>query len=218
VPAPARPTSRAIARSVPGRLAVCVLGIVLLGFGVSLTVRADLGLSPWDVLHQGLADKTGIPMGTISIVVGAVVLLAWIPLRQRPGIATVLNVVGVGLVIDLCLAVLPETSNLAARWALLLAGLVLLALATGLYIGAGLGSGPRDGLMMGFASRGISVRVARTAVELVVLGTGFLLGGRVGIGTVVLAVGIGPLVHVALDRLATAAHQPPRPEPALVAR
>jgi uncharacterized membrane protein YczE len=215
VPAPS--SSRAGGGTFAGRLAVCVLGIVLLGLGVALTVRADLGLSPWDVLHQGIADQTGIPMGTVSILVGALVLLAWIPLRQRPGVATVLNVVGVGLAIDACLLVLPETSNLAARWALLLTGLVLMAVATGLYIGAGLGSGPRDGLMMGLAARGVPVRIGRTTIELVVLGTGFLLGGRVGIGTVVLALGIGPLVHVALERLSAAPHPAPHPEPAVAA-
>jgi uncharacterized membrane protein YczE len=198
----------------PARLAACLLGIVLLALGIALTVRADLGLSPWDVLHQGLSDRTGIPMGTVTIAVGAVVLLAWIPLRQRPGLGTVLNVIAVGLVLDVFLAVLPDTGNLLARWALLLLGLALMGTATGLYIGSGLGAGPRDGLMMGFSARGISVRVARTALELTVLGVGFLLGGRVGIGTVVLALGIGPVVHLSLERLALVPRHRPQPEPA----
>lgn len=198
----------------PARLAACLTGIALLGLGIALTVRADLGLSPWDVLHQGLADRTGIPMGTVTILVGAVVLLAWIPLRQRPGVGTVLNVVAVGLVLDLCLALLPETSNLAARWGLLIAGLVLMATATGLYIGSGLGAGPRDGLMMGLAARGIRVHVARTSLEVTVLAVGFLLGGTVGIGTVVLAFGIGPLVHLALEHLSLVPRRVPELDPA----
>jgi uncharacterized membrane protein YczE len=176
-------------------------GLVLYGVSVTLMVRAGLGLDSWDVLHQGLARRTGIPLGWVINAVGVLVLLAWIPLRQRPGYGTVANVVVVGLVAQAGLAVLPDARHVAARWMLLIAAILLNALATGLYVGAGLGPGPRDGLMTGLAARGHSIRAVRTAIELTVLAAGWLLGGTVGIGTVLYAISIGPLVHVLLPRL-----------------
>jgi uncharacterized membrane protein YczE len=173
-----------------------------------MLVLAGLGLDPWDVLHQGLARQTGLAIGTWSIVVGAAVLLLWIPLRQRPGFGTLSNVVTIGLVLNLCLAVVPPPTGLPARSLVLVAGVFLNGVATGAYIGAGLGPGPRDGLMTGLARRGMSIRVVRTGIEVGVLGAGFLLGGTVGIGTVVYALGIGPLAHVFIPLLSIKAKTP----------
>jgi uncharacterized membrane protein YczE len=179
----------------------------LVGFGVSLAlmVRAQLGLGPWDVLHQGLAGRLHVPIGWVVIGVGAVVLLAWIPLRQRPGIGTVSNAVVVGLVVDGALAVLPAPGSLAVRVTFLAVGIGGNAVATALYIGAGLGPGPRDGLMTGLARRGLSVRAVRTGLELTALAIGFVLGGSVGVGTLAYALAIGPLVQWALPRLTVTA-------------
>ena len=187
------------------RVGRCCVGLVVFGLGVSLMVRADLGLAPWDVLHQGLSDLTGIPMGTISILVGLALLLLWIPLGQRVGIGTLLNAVLVGVTIDVALAVLPSPATLAVRWLLLAAGLLVVALGSGLYIGAGLGTGPRDGLMMGLKAKGVSVGVARTGIELAALAIGWALGGSVGVGTVVAALALGPLVHWTLPRFSGSA-------------
>jgi uncharacterized membrane protein YczE len=156
------------------------------------------------VFHQGISDRTGIPIGTVGILVGIVVLLLWIPLGQRPGLGTVSNVIVVGLVIDGALLVLPEPDAVAARVSFMVAAIVLNAVATALYIGARLGPGPRDGLMTGLAAKGYSVRVARTAIEVSVLALGWLLGGTVGVGTALYALWIGPLVHVLLPRLTVA--------------
>jgi uncharacterized membrane protein YczE len=183
------------------RLGQLLAGLVLYGISDALLVLGGLGLDPWDVLHQGLARRTGIPIGTWTIIVGAAVLLLWIPLRQRPGIGTACNVIVIGTVIDLVLAVVPAPHALPVRWVSLLAGVALNGVATACYIGAGLGPGPRDGLMTGFARRGHSLRLVRTSIELSVLATGWLLGGTVGIGTALYAVGIGPLVHLLLPRL-----------------
>jgi uncharacterized membrane protein YczE len=183
------------------RLGQLLAGLVLYGISDALLVLGGLGLDPWDVLHQGLARWTGIPIGTWTIIVGAAVLLLWIPLRQRPGIGTACNVIVIGTVIDLVLAVVPAPHALPVRWVSLLAGVALNGVATACYIGAGLGPGPRDGLMTGFARRGHSLRLVRTSIELSVLATGWLLGGTVGIGTALYAVGIGPLVHLLLPRL-----------------
>ena len=172
----------------------------MFGISLALLVRSRLGLDPWDALHQGLARRTTLAIGTWSILVGAVVLALWIPLRQRPGIGTVCNVVLVGLVLDATLHVLPVPQTLGARWGCLVTGIVMNAVATGAYVGAGLGPGPRDGLMVGLAARGHSIRMVRTLIEVTVLTAGVLLGGTVGIGTVVFAVSIGPLVHIALPR------------------
>jgi uncharacterized membrane protein YczE len=179
------------------RVAVLLAGLVLYGFSMALMIRAGLGLDPWDVFHQGLSRRTGMSIGTATAVVGVVVLLAWIPLRNRPGVGTVANVVVISVTVDVCLAVLPEASTPAVQVAWMLAAVVLNALATVLYIGAGLGPGPRDGLMTGLVARtGRSVRLVRTGIEATVLTAGWLLGGTVGVGTVVYALGIGPLVQL----------------------
>jgi uncharacterized membrane protein YczE len=183
------------------RLPRLLAGLVLFGVAIALMVQADLGLPPWDVLHQGLSEKTGLPIGTASILVGAVVLLLWIPLRERVGIGTLANTIVVGLVIDLTLAVLPEPGTVAAQVGMLLVGVALFGPGSGLYIGAGLGPGPRDGLMTGLARRGRSVRVVRTVIELSALTVGVVLGGSVGIGTIVFAATVGPNVHFFLHRM-----------------
>lgn len=171
----------------------------LTGYGVSMAmmVRAGLGLDPWDVFHQGLALRTGMTIGMASAVVGVAVLLAWIPLRNRPGIGTVANVVVIAVTVDVALWLMPTPTSLPVRIALMLAAVVLNAVSTVLYIGAGLGPGPRDGLMTGLVVRaGRSVRLVRTTIEVSVLTVGWLLGGTVGVGTVVYAFGIGPLVQL----------------------
>jgi len=188
----------------PRRLTQLFIGLVLYGASLAMMVRADLGLDPWDVFHQGVAERTGASFGTVVIGVGAAVLLLWWPLRQRPGIGTVSNVVVLGVVVDVVLAVLDTPESLAGRVGLLLAGVGLNALATATYIGAGLGPGPRDGLMTGLVRRtGGSVRVVRTGIEVLVLIVGWLLGGTVGVGTVLYAIAIGPLVHLLLPLLTT---------------
>jgi len=182
------------------------------GFGVSLAlmVRARLGLGPWDVLHQGIARHLGVQLGWVTIGVSGLVLLAWIPLRQRPGLGTVSNAITVGLVVNGALDVLPHTpGSLAWRAVWLAAGIGLNGLATACYIGAGLGPGPRDGLMTGIAARGHSLRAVRTLIELSVLAVGAALGGTVGVGTVAYALAIGPLTQVLLPRL-TVKEQPDR--------
>ncbi|MDN0196305.1 hypothetical protein [Streptomyces sp. S.PNR 29] len=186
------------------RLIQLYAGLVLYGASSALLVEAGLGLEPWNVLHEGLAELTGLTIGAVSVVVGAAVLLLWIPLRQRPGLGTVSNVVVVGVVMDGTLALLPEAHALVVRVPLLLAGILLNGLATGLYIAARLGPGPRDGLMTGLHRRtGRSVRLMRTAVEVAVLGTGFALGGTVAVGTLLYAVSIGPLTQLFLRVFAT---------------
>ena len=174
---------------------------MLFGASIALMLAGGLGLAPWDVLHQGLSERSGLRVGWVVIAVGAAVLLLWIPLRQRPGVGTVSNVVVVGLAVDATLALLPAPDTLSGRVAYLLAGVVANGAATGLYIGARLGPGPRDGLMTGLAERGWSLRLARTAIELSVLATGWLLGGSVGVGTLLYAVSIGPLAHFFIPRL-----------------
>lgn len=189
----------------PARILRLYVGLVGFGVSLALMVRAQLGLGPWDVLHQGLAGRLHVPIGWVVIGVGAVVLLAWIPLRQRPGIGTVSNAVVVGLVVDGALAVLPAPGSLAVRVTFLAVGIGGNAVATALYIGAGLGPGPRDGLMTGLARRGLSVRAVRTGLELTALAIGFVLGGSVGVGTLAYALAIGPLVQWALPRLTVTA-------------
>jgi len=171
-------------------------GLVLYGVSSSLLVLAGLGLDPWDVFHQGLSRTFGLAIGTWAIIVGVVVLLLWIPLRQRPGIGTLSNVVLVGLTMNVVLGHFDAPHAMAARIACLVCGVFLNGVATGAYIGAGFGPGPRDGLMTGLAARGHSIRVVRTGLEVTVLVTGWLLGGTVGIGTLVYALSIGPLAHV----------------------
>jgi uncharacterized membrane protein YczE len=169
-----------------------------MGTGIAVMVLAGLGLGPWDVLHQGLSERTGIPIGTVGIIVGVAVLALWVPLRQRLGVGTVLNTILIGVTIDVVLALVPDFEPLWLRWVGMLVGVVLYAGGSGIYIGAGLGPGPRDGLMTGLAQRGASIRVVRTGLELTVLALGFALGGTVGVGTVVLALGVGPLVQAFL--------------------
>jgi uncharacterized membrane protein YczE len=181
------------------RLVQLYVGLVLYGISAALQVRAGLGLDPWDVLHQGIANHIHHAIGTVVIVVGVLVLLGWIPLRQRPGLGTISNVVVLGLAMNATLAVLPNQHGYPARITFLVAGIVLCGVATGMYITAGLGPGPRDGLMTGLARRtGISIRVTRTLLEISVLATGWLLGGSVGVGTVAFAVSIGPLAQLFL--------------------
>ena len=184
------------------RLTQLYAGLVLYGVSSSMLLLAGLGVDPWDVLHQGLSRRIGLGVGTWAVIVGALVLLLWIPLRQRPGFGTLSNVIVVGLVIDIVLATVPPVHGLGARVAVMLSGVVLNGIATGAYIGAGLGPGPRDGLMTGLAARGHSIRVVRTGIEVTVLVTGWLLGGTVGLGTVVYALAIGPIAHVSIPRLA----------------
>jgi uncharacterized membrane protein YczE len=180
------------------RLVSLYAGLALFGAGVALLVRANLGLDPWDVLHQGLARQLGVSLGAVVIGVSGLVMLAWIPLRERPGLGTLSNVVLVGLVIDLVSARLHQPDPWLGRAAFLAAGIMAIAVATALYIGAGFGPGPRDGLMTGLARRGHSIRAVRTGIEVAVLVVGWLLGGTVGIGTLAYAVSIGPLVQLCM--------------------
>ncbi|MHA3702616.1 membrane protein YczE [Jatrophihabitans sp. YIM 134969] len=183
------------------RFTALLVGLVLYGVSMGLMLLAGLGLAPWGVLDQGLSVTVGGSVGLWSVIVGAAVLLLWIPLRQRPGIGSLLNVVLVGTAIDVTLDVLPTPSALASRIAVLVAGIALNAVATALYVGAGLGPGPRDGLMTGLAARGHPVRVVRTGLELTVLVVGWLLGGEVGWGTLAYAVTIGVALHTLLPRM-----------------
>ncbi|WP_175409500.1 YitT family protein [Streptomyces sp. TRM64462] len=171
-------------------------GLVLYGVSSALLVRSGLGLEPWNVLHQGLSELTGLSMGLVLTIVGATVLLLWIPLRQRPGLGTVANVLVIGAAMDAALAVLPDARGLPVQVAVMASGIVLNGVATGLYIAARFGPGPRDGLMTGLHRvTGRSVRLVRTVIEVTVVVTGFLLGGSLGIGTVLYALTIGPLAQ-----------------------
>jgi uncharacterized membrane protein YczE len=187
------PADRRVRRSV--QLAA---GLVLYGVTAAMLVLAGFGLDPWDVLHQGLSRTFGLPIGAWAIIVSFTVLLCWLPLRQRPGVGTLANATTVGLVIDLVLSSFHAPHAMWARIALLVGAVIGNGIATGLYIGAGLGPGPRDGLMVGLAKRGHSLRVVRTSIELTVLIAGALLGGTVGVGTVLYAVSIGPLAHLTI--------------------
>jgi uncharacterized membrane protein YczE len=197
------------------RLVQLYAGLTLYGVSMALMIESSLGLDPWDVFHQGLSRRTGWSMGTVTIAVGAVVLLLWIPLRQRPGVGTVSNVVVLGLAVDAALALLPTVHPLGARAGFLVAGIVLNGVATGLYIGARLGPGPRDGLMTGYAAArpGRSIRLVRTVIEVTVLAIGLLLGGTVGIGTVAYAVAIGPLAQVFIPMFTVAPATPADADP-----
>lgn len=178
------------------RLGQLYAGLILYGVSAGMQVRARLGLNPWDVLHQGIAQRVNHAIGTVSIALGAVLLLAWWPLRQRPGVGTISNVVVIGLVLNLTLGALPPQHGYPARIAMLAVAIVLCGMGSGMYISAGLGPGPRDGLMTGIAARtGLSVRIVRTGIELTVLACGWLLGGSVGVGTVAFALLIGPLTQ-----------------------
>jgi uncharacterized membrane protein YczE len=186
----------------PRRLVQLYAGLVLYGISMAVLVRSELGNMPWDVLHQGLARQLGWSLGAVTVLVGALVLLAWIPLRERPGLGTISNVVVIGLAVDAALQVIPEAPSLVAGIGFMVAGVLLNAVATAAYIGVRLGPGPRDGLMTGLVRRtGGSVRLVRTSIEVVVVATGWLLGGTLGVGTVLYALAVGPLVHALLPRL-----------------
>jgi uncharacterized membrane protein YczE len=196
--APSRFGDRRLTR----RLVQLYLGLALYGFSMAMMIVSGLGLNPWDVFHEGVAHRTPLTFGTVTVIVGAGVLLAWIPLRQRPGIGTVSNVVVIGIAVDVSIWALPAPDPFAVQGLFLTGGVVLNAVATAAYIGARLGPGPRDGLMTGLVRRtGRSVRLVRTSIELTVLAAGWILGGTVGAGTVLYALSIGPLVHVLLPRL-----------------
>ena len=197
------------------RLVQLFVGLALYGVSLAFLLRAGLGLAPWDVLHQGLAGLVGATVGQMVIAVSFVVLLLWIPLRERPGFGTIANALLVGAFVDLTLLGLEDAAGWPARVGLLAAGIALNGLATALYIGASLGSGPRDGLMTGLVRRtGRSVRVVRTSLELIVLVVGWLLGGTVGIGTVLYAVAIGPIAHALLPLFTIGPARPaPKPVP-----
>lgn len=211
----------------PRRFLQLQAGLVLYGVSMALFIRADLGLDPWDVFHQGVSARTGLRFGWVVFLVSVAVLVLWIPLRQWPGIGTVSNAVVIGLAVEGGLAVLPDIGAMWLRVVLLVAAVVLNGVATGSYIGAALGPGPRDGLMTGLARRypRLSIRLVRTGIEVTVLAVGWLLGGSVGVGTVLYALAIGPLTQAFLPiftvqyRQAGAAtdvsdpHSPPRPAP-----
>lgn len=182
------------------RLTQLIIGLVLFGVGIGLMLESGLGLPPWDVLHQGLAEQFGLTVGIWSIFVSVGVLALWLPLHERYGLGTLLNALIIGVVIDVTAAIVPEGGNAVADWLMLLSGIAAIGLASGLYIGAGLGPGPRDGLMTGIAKRGPSIRLTRSVIEVTVLLIGWLLGGTFGIGTVVFALVIGPLVQFFLPR------------------
>lgn len=194
-PLPSRWSWRIALPRLPGLL----LGLVVFGVGIAVMARSGLGLGPWEAFHQGIARQTGLELGTVSILLGIPILAAWWPLGERPGIGTVLNILCIGLATNATLLVLGDVATLPAQLFAMAIGLVMIAIGSGLYLAADLGPGPRDGLMTGLHLRfGWSIRRARTGIELVVLVVGFLLGGTVGIGTVVFALGIGPMVQAAL--------------------
>lgn len=187
------------------KLARCITGLAFFGFGITLFIRANLGLAPWDIFHKGLSEKLDVSIGLVIVGVGLLLLLLWIPLRQKPGVGTVLNALEIGFVVNLTKPLIGEPDQLVMRMLMVIAGVLVIALGSALYIGAGLGSGPRDGLMLGLSQRSIggrriSIRVARTTIELTVMLAGLFLGGSIGIGTLIFMFGIGPLVQLVLPR------------------
>ena len=187
------------------KLARCITVLAFFGLGITLFLRANLGLAPWDIFHKGLSEKFDISIGLVIEGVGLLLLLLWIPLRQRPGVGTILNAIEIGLVVNLTQPIIGEPDQLIIRVMMVIAGVIVIGLGSALYIGAGLGSGPRDGLMLGLskrsiAGRQISIRVARTVVEISVMVAGLFLGGSIGIGTLIFMFGIGPLVQLILPR------------------
>jgi uncharacterized membrane protein YczE len=196
------PVQQLRAPRLPRRLVQLLLGLWLYGASMAMMVESQLGLDPWDVFHEGVAGGLPLTFGTVVILTGLVVLLLWVPLRQAPGLGTVANVVVIGVASDVTLVLLEQPEGLVTRSLLLVAGIVLNGLAGALYIGAQLGPGPRDGLMTGLVRRtGWSVRLVRTALEVAVLTVGFVLGGTVGLGTVLYALAIGPLLQLFLPRV-----------------
>lgn len=189
-------------RSLAARLTALYVGLWLYGASMALMIEAGLGLDPWDVFHQGISRHVPLSFGTITALTGLLVLLAWIPLRQKPGLGTVSNVVVIAVAVDASLAWLPDVDSLAIRVPMMVAGVLVNGFATALYIGAGMGPGPRDGLMTGFVARtGLSIRLVRTCIELTVVASGWILGGSVGIGTLLYAFGIGPVVQLFMHYL-----------------
>ena len=184
------------------RLARCTFGLALFAVGISLQMNANIGAPPWAVFHQGVSKQTEISIGKVIVMTGFILLLLWIPLKQKPGLGTILNALEIGLVADLALAIIPEPNNIFIRVVMAALGIVIVAVGTGFYIGSALGPGPRDGLMTGLAKRGIPIRIGRTAIEVTVLIVGLALGGQVGVATFAFAFGVGPLVHFFLPRLA----------------
>ncbi|MET9794271.1 YczE/YyaS/YitT family protein [Nocardiopsis alba] len=193
------------------RLAQLYLGLYLYGLSGALLIRSDLGAMPWDVLSQGLSNQTGLSIGTWSVIIGALIMLLWIPLRQKPGLGTLSNVIVIGVSVDLSLWLIPTTDFLPFQILLLISGVLVCAIATGCYIGVGLGPGPRDGLMTGLASLGLSIRLARTIIEVTVALLGFLMGGTVGLGTLVFMIAIGPLAQIFLPMMRMAEATPQAP-------
>jgi uncharacterized membrane protein YczE len=212
-----RAQSRRMPARLPRRLFQLYVGLVVYGVSMALMVRSELGNMPWDVLHQGLARQLGWSFGSVVVVVGVAVLLAWIPLRERPGLGTVSNIFVIAVAVDAALAVIRTPPGLPARLALAVTGIALNGVATAAYIGVQMGPGPRDGLMTGLVRRtGGSVRVIRTAIEVAVVAVGWLLGGTLGVVTVLYALGIGPLAHALLPRFTVAPPKPSEPmSPAL---
>jgi uncharacterized membrane protein YczE len=189
-------------RPTPARLARLLVGLWLFGTGEALLVASHLGNSPWTVLGEGFGKQTGMGVGAATIVISVAVLLAWIPLRQPPGLGTVLNALLIGVAIDVTLAILPSHLALGVRWALVPGGVALVAFASGLYLSSRFGPGPRDGLMTGLHRRtGRSLRLVRVCLELSVVAIGFALGGTVGPGTLAFALLIGPGVQFFVHRL-----------------
>ena len=205
------PLEQLRAGRLPRRLTQLLVGLVLYGVSMAMMVRGALGLDPWDVLHYGVATHLPLTLGQVVIVTGVLVLLLWIPLRQMPGLGTVANAILVGLATDATLAVLGAAAGMPGRVALMLGGVVLNALATAMYIGSQFGPGPRDGLMTGLVRRtGWSVRLVRTVLEVSVVAVGWLLGGVAGIGTIVYALGIGPLVQLMLPYFTVSVSRAPQ--------
>ncbi|HJQ05424.1 MAG TPA: hypothetical protein VJ872_08270 [Nocardioides sp.] len=193
------------------RIPQLLVGLWIYGLSMAMMIRSHLGLDPWDVFHSGVVARVPVSFGTVVIVVGALVLLLWIPLRQAPGLGTIANVIVIGIATDASLAMIDAPHGMVARGALLIGGIVVNGLAGALYIGAQLGPGPRDGLMTGIVARtGLPIRLVRTSLELTVLAVGFLMGGTIGLGTVLYAVLIGPIVHELLP-LATVRLDEPEP-------
>jgi uncharacterized membrane protein YczE len=197
-PVPTAPSRWSPATVLP-RLPGLLVGLVLFGIGIAIMVQSGMGLGPWEVFHQGIARQTGLQLGTVSILLGIPILLAWFPLGERPGVGTILNIALIGTATNVALGVIPAAEGQPMQLATMALGVAVIAAGSGLYLASDLGPGPRDGLMTGLHYRfGWSIRRARTAVELVVLVAGFLAGGTIGLGTVVFALGIGPLVQVML--------------------
>jgi uncharacterized membrane protein YczE len=184
------------------RLPRCVAGLACFGLGIALFIEANLGNPPWDILHAGLAKKLGLPVGLVVNLVGVAVLGIWIPLRERVGLGTVLNTLEIGFTVDLFLRFIPRPNALLERWAFAVVGMLVIGIGSGLYIGSGLGAGPRDGVMLGLRRFGLSVRTARSLIELATMGLGFALGGKIGFATAFFMLAIGPLVQVSLKHLA----------------